>query len=270
MHTEMKNIRKYGLLMGVLVLGACATVPLTGRKRLSIIDDAGLRQEASLAYDQFLSSPEVKVIKGSSEANMVQQVGSRIASAVDQYLRNNGLADQYNYQWEFNLVQDKNINAWCMPGGKVAVFSGLIPVAKTDAGLAAVMGHEIAHAIAQHSAERASQMLVTQAGGVAVGMSTAEKSAATQMVVNQIYGVGGQLALLNYSRKQESEADKMGLVFMAMAGYNPNEAVVFWQRMQQANSGQQVPELLSTHPSDARRIRDLQQLVPQAMQYYKK
>lgn len=266
----MKNIRQYIFIAGILLLGACATVPLTGRKRLSIVDDSGLRQEASLAYQKFLKDPEVKVIKGTSAASTVQRVGSRISAAVDQYLRSSGMADQYNYQWEFNLVQDKNVNAWCMPGGKVAVFSGLIPVAKTDAGLAAVMGHEIAHAIAQHSAERASQMILAQAGGVAVGVSTAEKSAATQAVVNQLYGIGGQLALLNYSRRQESEADKMGLIFMAMAGYNPNEAVTFWERMQQANSGQQVPELLSTHPSDERRIRDLQKMLPEAMQYYRK
>src|SRR5690606_25040421 len=151
----MKNLRKYGLILGVLVLGACATVPLTGRKRLAIIDDSGLRQEASLAYKKFLSDPEVKVVKGTSQASTVQRVGSRIAGAVDRFLKSNGMASDYNYQWEFNLIQDQNINAWCMPGGKVAVFTGLMPVAKTDAGLAAVMGHEIAHAIAQHSAERA-------------------------------------------------------------------------------------------------------------------
>jgi predicted Zn-dependent protease len=201
---------------------------------------------------------------------MVQRVGSRISTAINKYFKDNGYGDKYNYNWEFHLIQDPGINAWCMPGGKVAVFTGLLPVTKTEAALAAVIGLEIAHAIAQHSAERVSQMLLAQAGGAAVGVATANKSETTQAIINQIYGVGGQLTLLKYSRNQESEADRLGLIFMSMAGYDPNESISFWQRMSQAKEGGGAPpEFLSTHPSDASRINNIRKLIPEAMKYYK-
>lgn len=266
----MKNLQKIicsSLLIGLI--SACSTVPFTGRKQLSLIDDSGLRQQAALAYKEFLNSSETTVVTGTSDANEVQRVGQRISRAITTYFNQNGMSDQYNFDWQFALVKDKNINAWCMPGGKVAIFTGILPVTKNEAGLAAVMGHEIAHAIAKHSAERASQMALAQGGGAVVGVASSGQSQATQAILNQLYGVGGQLALLNYSRNQESEADRMGLIFMAMAGYNPNEATAFWTRMMDAKEGAETPpEFLSSHPSDSRRIANIQKLIPEAMKYY--
>jgi len=262
-----------GLSLIAAIVVACATVPLTGRRQLSLVDDAEIQQQAALVYRDFLSDPSTKVIKSNSQAQLVQRVGKNIAGAVNRFLSENGYANQYDFNWEFNLVEEDQINAWCMPGGKVAVYSGILPVTQNEAGLATVMGHEIAHAIAKHSAERMSQSIVAQAGGAAVGIATAEKSNTTRSIINTAYGLGGQLALLSYSRNQESEADRLGLVFMAMAGYNPNEAIGFWERMaqaKQAQGGGAPPEFLSTHPSDARRINDIQKLIPEAMTYYKK
>lgn len=269
----MKSFGKYSLILAILLLiQACATVPLTGRRQLSLVDESALQNEAVLAYQEFLGDPSTKVIQNTNQAQMVQRVGNRIASAVTRFLNENGYANQYNFDWEFNLIQDDQINAWCMPGGKVAVYTGLLPVTQTEAGLAVVMGHEIAHAIAKHSSERMSQAIAAELGGVAVGVATAQKSNTTRAIINTAYGLGGQLALMSYSRNQESESDRLGLVFMAMAGYNPNEAVTFWERMAAAKSasgGGAPPEFLSTHPSDARRIMNIQNLLPEAMAYYK-
>jgi predicted Zn-dependent protease len=266
----MKQMKIIALLSVIVFFTACSTVPFTGRSQLSLVDDATLQQEATLSYQQFLKDPKTKVVTSGADAAMVQRVGSRISTAINQYFQENGYGNQYKYDWEFRLIQDPSINAWCMPGGKVAVFTGLLAVTKNEAALATVIGHEIGHAIAHHSAERISQMLLAQAGGVAVGAATAGKSDATQAIMNQIYGVGGQLALLKYSRNQESEADRLGLIFMAMAGYDPNEAIPFWQRMSQAKEGGGAPpEFLSTHPSDATRIRNIEKLIPEAMKYYK-
>jgi predicted Zn-dependent protease len=255
------------------LLSACATVPLTGRRQLSLVDESAIQKEAVLAYQQFLGDPSTKVVKSGTQAQTIQRVGNRIAAAVTQFLKDNGYGDQYNFAWEFNLIQDDQINAWCMPGGKVAVYSGILPVTQNDAGLATVMGHEIAHAIAKHSAERMSQTMAAQGIGVAVDVATADKSNTTRQVINTAYGLGGQLALMSYSRNQESEADRLGLVFMAMAGYDPNEAVLFWERMAVAKSqsgGGAPPEFLSTHPSDVRRINNIKKLMPEALSYYKK
>jgi len=261
------------LLLTIGIITSCATVPLTGRRQLSLVNETEIQQQAALAYKDFLGDSKTKVVKGTSQAQTVQRVGKNIAAAVNRFLQQNGYGNQYDFNWEFNLIQEDQINAWCMPGGKVAVYTGILPVTKSDAGLATVMGHEIAHAIAKHSAERMSQSILAQAGGVAVDVATAEKSNTTRAVLNTAYGLGGQLALLSYSRNQESEADRLGLVFMAMAGYDPNEAVGFWERMaqaKQAQGGGAPPEFLSTHPSDARRINNIQKLIPEAMGYYKK
>jgi predicted Zn-dependent protease len=268
MDDRMKNLTKiiFGLLL-ISFITACSTVPFTGRKQLSLVDDTSLRQEAALAYTQFLKSPQTSVITGTADANEVQRVGQRISRAITTYFNNNGMGNEYNFDWQFTLVKDNNINAWCMPGGKVAIFSGILPVTANESGLAAVMGHEIAHAIAKHSAERASQMALAQSGGALIGTASSGRS---QEVINQLYGIGGQLAILNYSRNQESEADRMGLIFMAMAGYNPSEAINFWTRMMNAKEGSGAPpEFLSSHPSDTRRINDIKKLIPEAMKYYK-
>ncbi len=248
----------------ICVLAACSTVPLTGRKKLSLVDEASIQQEAAKAYTAFKSDSKTKVITGTTDATRVKRVGANIAAAITRYMQSNGYGDQYNYQWEFTLVDSKEINAWCMPGGKVAVYTGILAVTRDDDGLATVMGHEIAHAIAGHSSERASQTALAQAGGGILGAATGSQT------VNQLYGIGGQLALLKYSRSQESEADRLGLIFMAMAGYNPSSAVSFWQRMSAASQGGAPPEFLSTHPSDDTRIAAIQKRLPEANQYYKK
>ncbi|MEE1943502.1 M48 family metallopeptidase [Pedobacter sp. KR3-3] len=269
----MKKLAILGLATGMLAIAGCTTVPLTGRSRLSLVDDSQLQQQAAIGYAQLLSDPSTKVVaNNSAETQRIKRIGANIAAAVTKYMNDNGFGDQIkNYKWEFNLIQSSEINAWCMPGGKVAVYTGILPITKDDAGLATVMGHEIAHAIAQHSAERASQMMAAQVGGAAVGVATGNKSETTQAVVNQLYGIGAQgLYILPNSRKQELEADKMGLSFMAMAGYNPQNAIAFWQRMAAASkSGSKPPVFLSTHPTDESRIAQIQRDLPEAMKYYK-
>ena len=262
------NVILFVLLFSLI--SSCAEVPITGRKQLSLVTDETLNKESLLAYQDFLKSPKTKVVSNTAEADRVKKVGQRVAAAIDQYLKTSGYGNQYNYQWEFNLVESKEINAWCMPGGKVAVYSGILPVTKTDEGLATVMGHEISHAIARHSAERYSQTLAAQVGGGLLSAVTGEASETTQAVIGKLYGIGGQLALLKYSRNQESEADRLGLIFMAMAGYNPEKAVDFWQRMSASKNGEGAPpEFLSTHPSDATRIEEIKKALPEALKYYK-
>ena len=251
------------------IICSCATVPLTGRKQLSLVDDSQINQSAAASYSQLLSDPKTKVISTGTDEQHVKLVGARLSAAIERYLNDNGYANKYQFQWEFNLIQSSEINAWCMPGGKVAVYTGILPITQTDAGLATVMGHEIGHAIARHAAERMSQQLAEQAGGSLIGAATGNQSATMQSMIGSLYGLGGQLALLKYSRDQESEADRLGLTFMAMAGYNPNEAVVFWKRMLAQNKGGSQPEFLSTHPADATRIAAIQKLIPEAMKYYK-
>jgi len=269
----MKKIMMMGVATCLLAISSCSTVPLTGRSRLSLVDDSALQQQAAIGYAQLLSDPSTKVVStNSTQTQMVKRVGAKISAAVTQYMNQNGFGDQIkNYKWEFNLIESNEINAWCMPGGKVAVYTGILKVTQDEAGLATVMGHEIAHAIAQHSAERASQMLAAQGIGAGVGVATSNKSESTQAIFNQLYGVGAQgLYILPNSRKQELEADKMGLSFMAMAGYNPSSAVNFWQRMAQASSGSAKPPVfLSTHPTDQSRIAQIQKDLPEAMKYYK-
>ena len=265
----MKKIKPALALIAIIALYSCSTVPLTGRKQLSLVGDSEVNQSAAASYKQLLSDPKTKVVSSGADAQRVKQIGTKLSIAIERYLKDNGYGSQYNFQWEFNLIQSSEVNAWCMPGGKVAVYSGLLPVANTDAYLAVVMGHEIGHAIARHSAERISHQMAVQGVGGAVGVATAGQSSATQGIINQLYGVGGNLVLLKYSRNQESEADRLGLTFMAMAGYDPHNAIGFWQRMAAQNKGGAPPELLSTHPADATRIQDIQNRIPEAMKYYK-
>jgi predicted Zn-dependent protease len=261
----MKPFKTISFVLLTVFMAACATVPLTGRKQLSLVDESQLQQQAAQAYKEFLTTKTTVVISNTADAQRVKRVGSNIANAITRYMQQNGYGDKYNYAYEFNLVQSKEINAWCMPGGKVAVYTGILPVTMDDAGLATVLGHEIAHAIAGHSAEQASSGALAQLGTSVVGAYTGSETA------GQLSGVGAQLVLLKYSRKQESEADHLGLIFMAMAGYNPSTAVTFWQRMATAAQGNGAPpEILSSHPSDASRIADIQKRLPEAMKYYKK
>ncbi len=255
------------LTMLVLVL-SCQTVPITGRQQLNIVPSDTLMSMSYNEYDDFLKKHEV--ITGTPEAKMVGRVGRRIRRAVERYFADQKMSDHLEgYQWEFHLVKDDAINAWCMPGGKVVVYTGIMPLADGEEGLAVVMGHEISHAIAKHGNERLSQGLVAQMGGMALSVALAEKSEATRDLFMTAFGVGSQVGvLLPYSRLQESEADRLGLIFMAMAGYDPREAVGFWERMAGTKKGSSVPDFLSTHPADKKRIADIEKLVPEAMTYY--
>lgn len=273
----MKKILIAGCAGVILAISSCSTstVPLTGRKYTTFgVSAQQLEQQAAIGYAQLLSSPSTKVVaSGSTQAQMVKRVGAKISAAVNQYMNQNGYGDQIaGYKWEFNLIESPEINAWCMPGGKVAVYTGILKVTQDEAGLATVMGHEIAHAIAQHSLERASQSNKAQLLGaaVSVGAGASGASQGSQELIGQLYGIGAQAGyVLPNSRKQELEADKMGLSFMAMAGYNPNSAIGFWQRMAQASSGSKPPVFLSTHPTDESRIAQIRRDLPEAMRYYK-
>lgn len=255
---------------GMLWCISCSEVAITGRSQFNVVPDSTMNQMASDEYQKFLK--ENKKSTDAEATALVQRTGTKIADAVEKFCRQNGMSDRISgYQWEFNLIEDKQINAWAMPGGKVVVYSGLLPVTKDEAGLAVVMGHEIAHAIARHGSERMSQGLLIQMGGMALSEAVAKQPAATQELFMQSYGIGANVGyLLPYSRLQENEADRLGLIFMAIAGYDPHVAVDFWTRMAQASSGQKPPELLSTHPADATRIQNINSYMPEAMSYYNK
>ena len=254
----------------LLLLGGCSEVEITGRQQFNIVPNSMINSMSFQSYGEFLSKH--KLSTNAEQTQMVKRVGGRIQKAVEQYCEQNGIPDRLTgYEWEFNLVEDPNVNAWCMPGGKVVVYTGLLPVAKTEAGLAVVMGHEIAHAFAKHGAERMTQNLLVQMGGIALSTALKNHPEQTKNLFLQSYGIGTQVGvLLPYSRVHEKEADHLGLVFMAMAGYNPEEAVPFWQRMAAAKEGATPPEFLSTHPADSTRIRNIQKLIPEAMYYYKR
>lgn len=223
---------------------------------------------SSQAYSDFLAT---NIIVGDfdAEAQMVQRVGQRISKAVETYMSKHGMSNRIrNFSWEFNLVEDPTVNAWCMPGGRIVFYRGIMPVCKDEAGVAVVMGHEIAHAVARHGNERMSQQMIVQAGGVTLAVLTSERPQLAQDIFLMSYGVGSTLGSLAFSRQHETESDKLGLVFMAMAGYDPQEAPKFWQRMS-AMSGGAPPEFLSTHPSHDRRISDLEAFMPEALKHFK-
>ena len=266
----MKFLTFTALVAIGLVLG-CQTNPVTGRKSLDLVSSSEMQSMSYTEYSSFLSAN--KLSTNAEQTAMVKRVGMNIQKAVETYLAQNGKSNQLSgFKWEYNLIEDPSVNAWCMPGGKVVVYTGIMPVVETETGLAVVLGHEIAHAIANHGGERMSQGMVQQLGGTALSVALANKPAETKAIFSQAYNVGSQVAvMLPYSRMHESEADRMGLIFMAMAGYNPAEAVTFWQRMKNASSGGQKPsELMSTHPSDDKRIADIQKWLPEVNQKYYK
>ena len=250
---------------GALVLAACATNPVTGRKSLSLVSNTELFPTAFTQYSKVLA--EGKVISGTKDAKMVQTVGERLKYAANEYYKQKGISSQLDgYQWQFTLLNANEVNAWCMPGGKVAVYSGILPVTKDATGLAVVLGHEIGHALAGHSAEQASQQMAAQGLGQIVGGSISNSSYAA--VFDKLYPVGTQVGLLNYSRKMELDADVTGLYLMAMAGYDPSQAIPFWERMSVKSGGASASEFLSTHPSDATRIAKIKEALPTALSYY--
>ena len=256
------------LLLAVVVLEACARVPITGRRQMNLVSEGEMMAMANTEYAGFLkeNSP---MPAGNAEVVRVRTIGNKLAQAATQFLNDNNAGDRVaGFEWEFNVVNDPTVNAWCMPGGKVVVYTGILPVTQNDEGLAVVMGHEIAHAIARHGNERMSQGLALQGVGMTLEVLNSQNPSAAGNLFLQSFGIGGQLGMLAYSRKHETEADKMGLVFMAMAGYDPREAPKFWQRMS-GGGGQAPPEILSTHPSDETRVADLEAYMPEALKYYK-
>jgi len=255
------------LILVSFAISSCTKVPVTGRRQLQLLPESQMLQMSLAQYQGFLD--ENNVVNSGDDAAMVKRTGNRIANAATSYLKaKKQLKRVKGFNWEFNLVDDDVANAWCMPGGKVVFYTGILPITKNETGLAVVMGHEVAHAIARHGNERMSQGLMAQLGGVGLAVALSQKPQQTQAIFNQAYGLGAGLSMLKFSRKHESEADKMGLIFMAMAGYNPQEATRFWERMKQASGGQAPPQFLSTHPSHDTRINDLQKFMPTAMKYY--
>lgn len=262
--------RKYLIFCLSFFLVTCSKVPLTNRSQLALIPTDQINSMSFSSYKSFLS--ENKISTNSEQTQMVKKVGKRIQSAVETYLAENKMSEYIEgFQWEFNLVEDKTENAFCMPGGKVVFYSGIMPVCKDENGVAVVMGHEVAHAIAKHGNERMSQGLLQQLGGISLAVALQNKPAETQNIFNSLYGVGTQVGvLLPYGRLQESEADHLGLIFMAIAGYDPEKAPEFWERMTKSSSGSAPPEFLSTHPAHSTRIENLNKWMPEAKKYYKK
>lgn len=256
------------LVCALLLLSGCGSVPVTGRKQMLLVSDSEVLTSSLTQYSEYMKSAPLSTdAKGKA---MVTRVGKKIAAATEKYLNENGLANEVkNFAWEFNLVKDNQMNAFCMPGGKIVVYEGLLKLVSSDDELAVVVGHEVAHAVAKHSNERISQQLLTQYGAQVLNEALSNKSTRIQQIGNTVYGLGAQYGVtLPFSRKHESEADYMGLIFMTMAGYNPNVAITFWQKMS-TSGGASVPEFMSTHPSDATRINDIKKYLPELEKYKK-
>ena len=265
-------IRKsiFFVFLSVLVI-ACSKNALTGKSQFTAFPESDLQQMASGQYQEFLSTNRVVPTSGNRDAEMVRRVGQRITRAVEAYYAEQGISDKLKgYKWEYNLVDDKAVNAWCMPGGKIVVYTGLLPVTQNEAALATVMGHEVAHALLQHGNQRMSSQMGAQVVQAGLQVALASKPVETQNAFLTAYGLGAQVGvLLPFSRKHELEADEWGLIFAARAGYNPQEAINLWKRMEQASQGSKPPEFLSTHPSEGTRIEQLEKLMPKAMKEYK-
>lgn len=265
-------MRPFPFLIAALIcsfLISCATVPITGRQTLNLVPASELIMMADQQYAEILKKS--KLSTDPAKVGLVKKVGSRIAAASENFMRQTGREAQVsNYKWEFNLIEDdETVNAWCMPGGKVAVYTGILPITQDEAGLAVVVGHEVAHALARHGDERMSQQMLMQLGGMGLTLALAKQPALTQQIFSAAYGVGANLGfILPYSRIQETEADRIGISLMAMSGYDPNAAIPLWERMNRAG-GARTPEFLSTHPNPESRIENIQKLIPEALRYYK-
>ena len=263
----MKKIVSLSVVL--LFLLSCSTVPITGRKRINVVSDAQILPASFAQYEGFLK--EHKLSSNAKKSNEIQNVGINISKAVDKFMRANNMVSEANsYRWEFNLIEDQTVNAWCMPGGKVVFYTGILPICANTDGVAAVMGHEVAHAFAKHGQERMTSAYGQQLGGIAVALGTNNKDPKTRALWSTIYGVGSSVGMLAYSRTHETEADKLGMVFMIMAGYKPEEAINVWVRMSERAGGNAPPEFLSTHPSNQTRINNLKAYLPTAIAQAKK
>lgn len=255
---------KKALLIIALFLGvaACKTNPFTGQKTLNFYPNSQIFPTAFAQYDEFLG--DNKVVKGTTDANMITKVGQRISSAAERWLSANGYPGYLSdYKWEYNLVNDETVNAWCMPGGKIVFYTGILPITQTETGVAVVMGHEVAHALADHGAQRMSAGTLQQVGAVAGNVAIKDEKVLS--IFNQSYGVGTSLlGMLPFSRSHETEADRIGLQIMAIAGYDPYEAAELWKRMKANSGGESPPEFMSTHPSNDTRINNLTVWAPEA------
>ncbi|MEO1032732.1 MAG: M48 family metallopeptidase [Bacteroidota bacterium] len=263
--------KKLSCIGVVVVMISCATNPFTGKKTLALpgTENSTLFPASFSQYNQVLS--QSKVITGTKDSDMITRVGQRIAVAAERWLNANGYQGYLDdYKWEYKLIESDQVNAWCMPGGKIAFYTGILPIAQNETGVAAIMGHEVAHALANHGQQRMSKGLLQQIGAAGVMVGTSGQSSEAQQAWMQAYGVGSTLGILAYSRKHENEADKIGLYLMAVAGYNPDEAAELWKRMKANSGGQAPPQFLSTHPSNDTRIANLQELAPIAKSEAKK
>lgn len=264
----MKIRNKLVALGGILLFLSCSTNPFTGKKTLALVPNSQLFPTAFAQYNQFLG--ESKVLTGTKDSEMIKRVGQRIAVAAERWLNANGQQGYLkDYKWEYNLVDDKTVNAWAMPGGKIVFYTGILPIAQTETGVAAIMGHEVAHALANHGQQRMSAGMLQQVGAVAGNIAL--KNERDRALFNQAYGVGSQVGLmLPFSRSHETESDQIGLYLMSIAGYNPDEAAELWKRMKANSGGQAPPEFLSTHPSNDTRIANLTAWAPRAKEEAKK
>ncbi|MGZ3862706.1 MAG: M48 family metallopeptidase [Bacteroidia bacterium] len=261
--------RLLSLFFIFLFFSCVERVPITNRKQVSLVNETELISMSVTEYNTFLKGHKV-LPESDPRDQIVKRVGNKIRDAITAYMNSNKLGKRIEgYVWEFHAVEENTVNAWCMPGGKVVVYTGLLPVTRDEPSLAIVMGHEIGHAIARHGNERMSEQMIAQGLGTGLAIATSTKPAATQNIFNQAFGLGANLGLLTYSRHQETEADKLGLVFAAIAGYDPRVAIDFWQRMAAESNGQKPPEILSTHPSDETRINDIRGFMAEAMKYYR-
>ena len=259
------------ILIGICSFAlSCSRNAVTGKNQLLLVPESEMQTMAVSQYKEFLDSSRV-VNPSVKDAAMVKRIGQRITNAITEYYKGQGRANVLDgYKWEYNLVESNEVNAWCMPGGKIVVYTGLLPVTQNEAALAVVMGHEITHALARHGSERMSQGMLQQFGQVALSVALANKSQQTQNLFMTAYGAGSNVAvILPFSRNQEYEADQFGLNFAAMAGYDPQQAIPLWERMEKMSGGSKPPEFLSTHPSEGNRIDRLKKQMPEALKYYK-
>ena len=267
----MKCIKKItGVLIAIFILTSCGSVPLTGRRQVLLVPDSEVLSLSLTQYDEYIKTATKSTNK--TQTATVERVGKKIAAATEAYLKQNGMsAEIAKFSWEFNLIKSDDVNAFCMPGGKIVVYEGLLPLATSDDELAVVLGHEVAHAVAKHSNERMSQEVLAQYGAAAVDVVLSSKSETARIIGGTVFGLGAQFGvMLPYSRKHELEADYMGLVFMTMAGYDPNKAITFWQKMAAASGKSNDSDFMSTHPNDNRRISELQRYLPEMEKYKNK
>ena len=265
----MKRVNYLVLIFSCILVCGCATVPVTGRSQFSFVPQHQLLALSRESYSKVLK--DSKISEDFINTQRVKDVGLRISQAAEDFMRKNGKFDEIkDFKWEFNLLEDEEkVNAFCMPGGKIVIYTGILPVTVTQEGLATVIGHEVAHALANHSGERMSQLLIAQLGGLSLSVALKEKNNTTKQLAMVAYGVGSNLAILMpYSRVHEEEADRIGLILMAKAGYDPRKAVPFWERMNALGGARKVPEFLSTHPTSKSRIASIKSYLPEALDYY--